>query len=222
MAWTGTSQTTIGLRWNASTDNRGVVGYRIYRDNVAIGTTTNLSYTVSGLTCGTSYTIGLTAYDAAGNESIRAEATGTTSTQACTPTPTPTPTPVPDTQRPATPQGMAWTGTTRTTIGLRWNATTDNVGVVGYRIYRDNVAIATTTNLSYTVSGLNCGTSYTIGLTAFDAAGNESIRAEATGTTSTQACASRLRAPAPVPLSAPKPTCAVEVLCPPPPQRTFN
>jgi chitodextrinase len=83
---------------------------------------------------------------------------------------------------------MAWTGTTQSSIGLRWNATTDNRGVVGYRIYRNNVAIATTTELSYSVSGLACGTSYTIGLTAFDAAGNESNRAEATGTTSTQAC----------------------------------
>ena len=46
-----------------------------------VGTTTSLSYTVTGLACGTSYTIGLTAVDAAGNESIRAEATGTTSTR---------------------------------------------------------------------------------------------------------------------------------------------
>ena len=90
-----TTQTTIGVRWNAATDNRGVVGYRLYRNNVAVGTTTNLSYTVSGLECGTGYTIGLTAYDAAGNESIRAEATGTTSTQPCA-EPEPEPEPEPD------------------------------------------------------------------------------------------------------------------------------
>jgi chitodextrinase len=216
MAWSGTTQNSISLRWNASTDNRGVTGYRIYRNDVAVGTTTSLNYAVSGLACGTSYTIGLTAYDAAGNESIRAEAAGTTSTQACSPTPTPTPTatptptptatPAPDTQRPSTPQGMAWNGTTQSTIGVRWNAATDNRGVVGYRLYRNNVAVGTTTSLSYTVSGLKCGTSYTIGLTAYDAAGNESIRAEATGTTSTQACAE----PEPEPDS----SCSIPILCP--------
>ena len=187
MARTTTTQTSIGLRWNASTDNRGVTGYRIYRNGTAVGTTTSLSYTVSGLSCGTSYTIALAAYDAAGNESPRAQATGTTSTQAC-PTPTPTPTAVPDTQRPSTPQGMAWNGRTQTTIGLRWNASTDNRGVVGYRLYRNGTAIATTTNLTYTYTGLTCSRSYTMALTAFDAAGNESIRAEATGTTTTLAC----------------------------------
>jgi chitodextrinase len=88
---------------------------------------------------------------------------------------------------------MAWTTITRTSIGLRWNASTDNVGVTGYRVYRNGTLVATTgaSARSYTVSGLTCGTSYTIALTAIDAAGNESYAPEATGTTSTQACARR-------------------------------
>jgi hypothetical protein len=93
MAWGTIGQTSIGVKWNATTDNVGVVGYRIYRDGVQVGTTTGTSYTVSGLTCGKSYSIGLTAVDAAGNQSNRAEATGTTSTAACTTAPAPTPTP---------------------------------------------------------------------------------------------------------------------------------
>ena len=83
---------------------------------------------------------------------------------------------------------MAWTTKTKTSLGLRWNAATDNRGVVGYRLYRNGTAVATTTSLTFDYTGLNCGTSYTMALTAFDAAGNESIRAEATGTTSTLAC----------------------------------
>ena len=83
MAWTTTTKTSLGLRWNASTDNVGVTGYRLYRNGTLAGTTTGTTYTVSGLTCGTSYTIGLTAVDAAGNESYRPEATGTTRTSAC-------------------------------------------------------------------------------------------------------------------------------------------
>jgi hypothetical protein len=93
MAWTTKSPSTIGLRWDAASDDRAVAGYRIYRNSAPVATTTSLSYTVSGLSCATSYTIGLTAFDAAGNESPVAEATGATSTDACAPVATPTPTP---------------------------------------------------------------------------------------------------------------------------------
>jgi chitodextrinase len=88
---------------------------------------------------------------------------------------------------------MAWTTITRTSIGLRWDASTDNVGVTGYRVYRDGELVATkgAGARSHNVSGLTCGTSYTISLTAVDAAGNESYAPEATGTTSTQACRTR-------------------------------
>ena len=54
------------------------------------------------------------------------------------------------------PQGMAWTTKTETSIGVRWDASTDDVGVAGYRIFRNGTAVATTTNLSHTVSGLGC------------------------------------------------------------------
>jgi len=85
---------------------------------------------------------------------------------------------------------MAWTTITQTSIGLRWNAASDNVGVTGYRIYSGATVVGTTSQTSYTVTGLQCDTSYTIGLTAVDAAGNESYRPEATGTTRTAACSS--------------------------------
>ena len=90
---------------------------------------------------------------------------------------------------PVRPQGMAWTATTKTSIGVRWNASSDNVGVTGYRIYRNGTRVGDRRPARPTrVTGLTCGTSYTIGLTAIDAAGNESNRAQATGTTSTAAC----------------------------------
>jgi hypothetical protein len=93
MAWTAKTQTGIGLRWDAASDNVGVTGYRIYRNGTRVATVTATSYTLNDLTCGTSYTIGLSAIDAAGNESNRAEATGATSTSACDPDPTQTPAP---------------------------------------------------------------------------------------------------------------------------------
>jgi hypothetical protein len=145
------------------------------------------------------------------------EACGSTPTPTPTPTPspsptatpapttTPAPTPTADTQAPSVPQGMAWTTKTSSSIGLRWDASSDNRGVAGYRVYRNDVPVATTTDLSNVVSSLTCSTSYTIGLTAFDAAGNESVRAEATGTTSTEACPPA-PTPTPTPTATPSPT----------------
>jgi hypothetical protein len=126
-----------------------------------------------------------------------------TPTPTPTPSPTPTPTPAPtvDTEAPSVPQGMAWTTPTQTSIGLRWDAASDNVGVTGYRLYRNGTLAGATTNTNYSVSGLACGTSYTIALTAVDAAGNESYAAAATGTTTTSACS----APAPTPTPTPAP-----------------
>ena len=51
-----------------------------------------------------------------------------------------------DTQAPSIPQGMAWTTKTQTGIGVRWNASTDNVGVTGYRLYRNGTLVGTTTS----------------------------------------------------------------------------
>lgn len=64
------STDTIAVTWTASTDvGSGVTGYRIYRDGVAVGTTSMLTYTDSGLTSGQTYTYRVSALDAAGNES---------------------------------------------------------------------------------------------------------------------------------------------------------
>ena len=186
---TGTTQTSITLSWNASSDNVGVTGYRAFRNGTAAGTTTQTSYTFSGLTCGTTYTLALEAYDAAGNASSRPSTSRATA--ACAPTP--------DTQAPSVPQGMTMTGATANSITLSWNASSDNVGVAGYRLFRNGTAAGTTTQTSYTYTGLSCGTSYTLAIEAYDAAGNASYRPEATTTRSTTACPANDTQPPSVP-----------------------
>ncbi len=64
---------TSTLSWTASTDNIGVVGYRVYNSstNTLLATVTATSATVTGRTPGTSTTYYVKAYDAAGNESYR-------------------------------------------------------------------------------------------------------------------------------------------------------
>jgi fibronectin type 3 domain-containing protein len=68
---TSTSLTSISLSWTASTDNVGVTGYQLLRNNSLIATlnASAVSYTDSNLTFGTTYTYSLRAVDAAGNVS---------------------------------------------------------------------------------------------------------------------------------------------------------
>ena len=76
LAVTATSASTVSLSWSASTDNVGVVGYRIERcadtgcGNFAeIATSTVTGYTDTGLSANTRYTYRVRAYDAAANQS---------------------------------------------------------------------------------------------------------------------------------------------------------
>jgi len=58
---------SVALTWNASTDNLGVSGYRIYANgSLQLSVTTN-SATVTGLTPSTLYSFYVIAFDAAGN-----------------------------------------------------------------------------------------------------------------------------------------------------------
>ncbi len=82
-----------------------------------------------------------------------------------------------DTQAPSTPTGLAVSvnGTT-SDMHVSWNAATDNVAVTGYNLYRNDILYATTTTeLYFDLVGLAPNTSATFKVSAFDAAGNESV-----------------------------------------------
>ena len=134
-----------------------------------------------------------------GTGPIAAYASGPASTSACPPAPAPpAPAPPPDEQPPATPPPPAVDGQApstprapsvsasgQTSLTLTWTASTDNVGVAGYAVSRSAQA-GTTTGTSYTVTGLSCGVTYTLGVEAYDAAGNQSARAAVSA--ATQSC----------------------------------
>ena len=48
-----------------------------------------------------------------------------------------------DTEAPSAPTDLATAIGSSTSVGLSWAASTDNVGVVGYHIYRDGMVVAT-------------------------------------------------------------------------------
>jgi chitodextrinase len=176
LAVSGAIGTSIALLWNASSDNVGVVGYNVSVNGSRIGTTNGTSYTFSSLSCGTSYTLGVDAFDAARNTS--AQATVIASTATCSGQQ------LPDITPPTTPTGLTVNGATQSSIAVGWNASTDSVGVAGYNVYRNDSRVGTTTDTSYTLSGLACGTTYTLGVDAFDAAGNVSGRTSITAASS--------------------------------------
>ena len=173
------NETSVTLRWFASTDDRGVAGYRVFRGPTTVGTTATTSYTVGGLTCGNQYTISVDAFDAAGNRSSPASIVASTS--AC---PAPPTSPPADTTAPTSPSGLAATGATATTISILWNAATDNVAVAGYGLYREDVPAGSSSVTNATFSGLTCGRSYVLSIDAYDASGNRSARTSVVSSTS--------------------------------------
>ena len=78
------------------------------------------------------------------------------------------------------PGGATVTNRTKTTLSLQWTASS---GASGYRVYRDGSQVDTTSATSDTFSGLSCGTSYQLGVEAFDSAGNTSPRSTLTAST---------------------------------------
>ena len=55
----------------------------------------------------------------------------------------------PDTSPPSVPTGLTATAASSTTVNLGWTASTDNIGVTGYKIFRNGQQIATSTKLTY-------------------------------------------------------------------------
>lgn len=80
-----------------------------------------------------------------------------------------------DTQNPTAPS-LTSTGQSQTTVDLSWSGATDNVGVTGYNVYQDGVAVTSNTaSTSYQATGLTASTAYSFKVRALDAAGNESV-----------------------------------------------
>jgi len=87
-----------------------------------------------------------------------------------------------DYSSPSVPTGLTATAGSSSQINLSWTASTDNVGVTGYKIYRNGTYLKSVSTTSTSDTGLNSSTRYCYTVSAFDAAGNVSAQ-------SGQACA---------------------------------
>ena len=153
----------IDLSWTASTDNVGVTGYRIYRDGgpAPISTVNVTTFSDAALTGTHSY--GVTAIDAAGNESALSNIASATVPGAVDVTP------------PTAPSALTATADLATgTIALSWTASTDDVGVTAYRVFRDNGSTPIGTVSGTTFNDTNQLGTHVYNVAAVDAAGNQS------------------------------------------------
>ena len=82
--------------------------------------------------------------------------------------------PIVDNQAPTPPTNLTATPVSSSQINLAWTASTDNLGVVGYYIFRDGLQVATSTTTSYSDKNLRASTTYSYHVTAYDGAGNVS------------------------------------------------
>ena len=167
------SFTNVTLSWLPSTDNVGVTGYNIYNNNVLTSSIATTSTLLIGLTATTKFTFGVTAIDAAGNESAMSTVQITTGQDQARDSIAPT--------KPGTLTAQIGSNS----ILLSWLPSTDNRAVTGYVTLLDGVIVDTVsaTTFSKLVTGLRVLTAYTLEVYAIDAAGNKSARAELTVTT---------------------------------------
>ena len=161
----------VSVTWGASTESSGTIeGYYVYRNGVKVATTGSTLFIDAGIPAGV-YNYTVAAYDANGTMSAQSSSASITV--------------VSDTTPPTVPTGVAVSGATSTnsvyaptTLTISWNGSTDNIGVVGYNVYRNGVSIITSTS---TFSGNSItdkvlpGT-YTYTVAAYDAAQNVSNR----------------------------------------------
>ncbi len=160
------STAQINLAWTASTDNVGVTGYKVYSNGTLRNALGNvLSMPDTGLAAGSTYSYTVQAVDAAGNASGQSQSVSATTFAAGGGA---------DTTAPSTPTNLVASIVTASAVTLAWGASTDNVGVTGYRVYANDVLVATVGATTYAQSGLASNTQYRYRVAAVDAAGNVS------------------------------------------------
>jgi chitodextrinase len=116
------------------------------------------SCTDTGLISSTTYFYAVSAYDAAGNVSAQSSAIPVTILEL-------------DSTPPSVPTDLYGMAISSSTIALHWTASTDNVGVVGYMVFRNGAQICDGISTSCTDTGLTYSTTYDYAVSAYDAVG---------------------------------------------------
>lgn len=157
---------SLTLSWNASTDNVGVTNYLVYKESILLEIVDSnvVSFPVTGLTAGTSYSFSVIARDTAGN--LSTPATLTQATIAV------------DLTAPTIPNYLHCYTQGKGLIGLEWGTSTDYNGPITYELWRtvDGFAyfIFDTTNNTYSSDSGLPNSTYSYKVRARDSNGNMS------------------------------------------------
>ena len=167
----------VDLHWAASTDNRKVAGYDIYRNGVWLdkpikphGGRTRAGTNYIDINADTTASYTVQAFDHSGNRSAMSDPVGGTPAE-------------PDTQAPSSPSNVVALAISDSSISMTWSPSSDNRGVAGYTVMRDSVQVADLASTNYTDAGLSASTSYSYTIQAYDVAGNTSALSVAVSAT---------------------------------------
>ncbi|QMV43237.1 fibronectin type III domain-containing protein [Cohnella cholangitidis] len=154
---------SVTLSWLPSADDVGIREYEIMYGSKTVsvasavyGNDQKLSHVIKGLTPETSYTFSVKAIDHAGN-------------------PSPSGTPITVETLAAPPANLHVAEKSVTSVKLAWTPTTDKDGIKGYRVYKDDSLLTTTSAASITLNDLVPGKTYTFKVTAVDQLDNETL-----------------------------------------------
>jgi hypothetical protein len=163
--WSGTQPITNVYQWRRCDSTGGSC--------VDIAGANNTTYTLTGDDVGNTLLVGVTASNSAGSSTATS---APTSIVVAAPN---------DTSPPTAPTRLSASGD-QASLTLAWSASSDNLAVAGYDVSLNGSRVDSVSQTSYRFSGLSCGTSYTLGVAAVDAAGNRS--AVSTLTSATAPC----------------------------------
>ncbi len=167
---TSTSDSSISVTWNESTDRSGAVTYRIYLNGAQVGSSSTTSHTVTGLENGTSFTLAVRAQDRYGNvSSASAAVNATTSTPSSS----------------TAPRNLRVTGSGFDNVSLAWDSAAGQVAY--YQVFRNGQWVDTAYGTGITLRYLAAGTTYDIAVRARDTSNNLSAPATITANTQTDA-----------------------------------
>lgn len=162
---------SIDLTWDASTDNVAVTSYEVYVDGNLEVSTSNTSYTITGLASNVSFDLTVLAKDVADNASAQSTVLTASTLE--------------DTQAPTVPMNLVISNETDVSFKVTWDASTDNTAVTAYDVYVGGTFNATSTDVTYTVNGLTASTVYSVTVLAKDAVNNMSAQSSAVNATTT-------------------------------------
>ncbi len=162
---------SVDLSWDASTDNVEVTSYDIFVNGNLVKNTTNTSTTISSLNSNTTFSFEVLAKDIANNLSAKSTALAATTLE--------------DITAPSIPENIIISNETGVSFKVSWDKASDNTAVTGYDVFLDNNYNASTSDTTYTISGLTLSTTYTVQVLAKDEVDNKSALSIAVDATTT-------------------------------------